>query len=602
MKFTTNEIRQKFLDFMETKGHYITESAPLIPENDASVLFNVAGMQPMVPYLLGEVHPKGKRIANSQKCVRTNDIEEVGDDTHLTFFEMLGNWSLGDFFKEESIAWSYEFLTSSEWLALDPKYIAVTVFEGDQDAPRDEEAADIWKKVGMPEQRISYLDKAENWWAAGDTGPCGPDSEIFYWVGEGEPTAQSNVAHDEDNWMEIWNNVFMEYIRDAEGNLSALPNKNIDTGMGLERITATLNGVKSVYETDAFSDVLLKIKELVGEENYNEKWARIIADHVRMWTHIIADGIVPNNMDQGYVLRRLLRRSIREAYKMNYEENILVAVSKLFVEKFRDVYSSIKINEEKIYSELQKEEEKFAKTLKSGLKEFDKLLKGFQIAFERSGKKIDTIAGPKAFKLYDTFGFPLEMTVELATEQWMKVDEEWFNKAFEEHQEKSRAGSEKKFAWGLADDGVETTQLHTATHLLLAGLNHVLGWDVHQKGSNITPERLRFDFNADGKVQRDILDKVEEFVNEAITDETSIVMSEMSKQQAIDEGVEGSFWEKYPDVVKVYSMTGKSGKVYSRELCGGPHVETTAGMWTFKIKKEEASSSGVRRIKAVLIK
>ena len=602
MKFTTNEIRKKFLDFMVTKGHYITESAPLIPENDASVLFNVAGMQPMVPYLLGEAHPKGKRIANSQKCVRTNDIEEVGDDTHLTFFEMLGNWSLGDFFKEESIAWSYEFLTSSEWLALDPKYIAVTVFEGDEDAPRDEEAADIWKKVGMPEQRISYLDKAENWWAAGDTGPCGPDSEIFYWVGEWEPTAESNVAHDEDNWMEIWNNVFMEYIRDAEGKLSALPYKNIDTGMGLERITATLNGVKSVYETDAFSDVLLKIKELVGEDNYNEKSARIIADHVRMWTHIIADGIVPNNMDQGYVLRRLLRRSIREAYKMNYEENILVEVSKLFVNKFRDVYSSVKNNEEKIYSELQKEEEKFAKTLKSGLKEFDKLLKGFQIAFERTGKKIDTIAGPKAFKLYDTFGFPLEMTVELATEQGMKVDEEWFNKAFEEHQEKSRAGSEKKFAGGLADDGIETTQLHTATHLLLAGLNHVLGWDIHQKGSNITPERLRFDFNADGKVQRDILDKVEEFVNEAITDETSIVMTEIPKQQAIDEGVEGSFWEKYPDVVKVYSMTGKSGKVYSRELCGGPHVETTAGMWTFKIKKEEASSSGVRRIKAVLVK
>lgn len=602
MKFTTNEIRQKFLDFMKTKGHYITESAPLIPENDASVLFNVAWMQPMVPYLLGEVHPKGKRIANSQKCVRTNDIEEVGDDTHLTFFEMLGNWSLGDFFKEESIAWSYEFLTSSEWLALDSKYIAVTVFEGDQDAPRDEEAADIWKKVGMPEQRISYLDKAENWWAAGDTGPCGPDSEIFYWVWEWEPTAQSNVAHDEDNWMEIWNNVFMEYVRDAEGNLSALPNKNIDTGMGLERITATLNGVKSVYETDAFADVLEVIKTLVWEENYNERWARIIADHVRMGTHIIADGIVPNNMDQWYVLRRLLRRSIREAYKMNYEENILVAVSKLFVEKFRDVYSSVKNNEEKIYSELQKEEEKFAKTLKSWLKEFDKLLKGFQIAFERSGKKIDTIAGAKAFKLYDTFGFPLEMTVELATEQWMKVDEEWFNKAFEEHQEKSRAGSEKKFAWGLADDWVETTQLHTATHLLLAGLNHVLGWDVHQKGSNITPERLRFDFNSDGKVQRDILDKVEEFVNEAIIDESTVVMSEMSKQQAIDEGVEGSFWEKYPDVVKVYSMTGKSWKVYSRELCGGPHVETTAGMWTFKIKKEEASSSGVRRIKAVLLK
>ena len=588
MKFTTNEIRQKFLEFMETKGHFITQSAPLIPENDASVLFNVAGMQPMVPYLLWESHPKGKRIANSQKCVRTNDIDEVGDDTHLTFFEMLGNWSLGDFFKEESIAWSYEFLTSSDWLNLDPKYIAVTVFEGDEDAPRDEEAADIWKKVGMPESRISYLDKAENWWAAGDTGPCGPDSEIFYWVGEWEPTAESNVAYDEDNWMEIWNNVFMEYVRDSEWKLSALPNKNIDTGMGLERITATLNGVKSVYETDAFADVLLKIKELVGEENYNEKWARIIADHVRMGTHIIADGICPSNVDQGYVLRRLLRRSIREAYKMNYEENILVDISKMFADKFRDVYSSVKENEEKIYAELQKEEEQFAKALKSGLKEFDKLLKGFQIAFERSGKKIDTIAGPKAFKLYDTHGFPLEMTVELATERGYKVDEEGFNKAFEEHQAKSRAGAEKKFAGGLADDSEATTELHTATHLMLAGLNHVIGWGVHQKGSNITPERLRFDFNADGKVQRDVLDKVEEFVNEAIQDETSVVMTEIPKQQAIDEWVEWSFWEKYPDVVKVYTMTGKSGKVYSRELCGGPHVETTKDMGTFKIKKRRS--------------
>jgi alanyl-tRNA synthetase len=535
MKFTTNEIRQKFLDFMETKGHYITQSAPLIPENDASVLFNVAGMQPMVPYLLGEPHPKGKRIANSQKCVRTNDVDEVGDNTHLTFFEMLGNWSLGDFFKEESIAWSYEFLTSPEWLNLDPKYIAVTVFEGDEDAPRDEEAANIWKKVGMPESRISYLDKAENWWAAGDTGPCGPDSEIFYWVGEGEPKADSNVENDEDNWMEIWNNVFMEYVRDAEGNLSQLPNKNIDTGMGLERITATLNGVKSVYETDAFADVLEKIKELVGADNYNERGARIIADHVRMGTHIIADGIVPSNVDQGYVLRRLLRRSIREAYKMNYEENILVEVSKIFADKFRDVYTSVKENEEKIYAELQKEEEKFSKTLKSGLKEFEKLLKGFQIAFERSGKKIDTIAGPKAFKLYDTYGFPLEMTVELATERGYKVDEEGFNKAFEEHQAKSRAGAEKKFAGGLADNSEATTELHTATHLMLAGLNHVMGGGVHQKGSNITPERLRFDFNADGKVPRDVLDKVEEFVNEAIADETSVIMTEMPKQQAMDE-------------------------------------------------------------------
>lgn len=604
MQITSNEIRQKYLDFMETKGHKIIPSAPLVPENDPTVLFNVAWMQPLVPYLMGEKHPLWTRLADSQKCIRTNDIEEVGDDSHLTFFEMLGNWSLGDYFKEDSIAYSWEFLTSKEWLGLDPKMLAVTVFEGDEDAPRDEEAAEIWRKVGVPESRISYLPKSENWWAAWDTGPCGWDTEIFYWVWEGEPTPTSNVENDEDNWMEIWNNVFMEYNRKADWSLEELPNKNVDTGMWLERITATLNGVKTVYHTDIFKDIIAKIVEVLGIEKSPEKRnsIRIIADHSRAMTFLMSDWVSPSNTDQWYILRRLMRRAIREAYKLGFKGNFLGEIAKVVIENLAHQYPNLEEKRENILAEIEKEENQFGQTLEKWLKEFDKLLRGFEIAFERSGKKIDTIAGAKAFRLYDTYGFPLEMTMELAREYNLKVDEKGFEKAFAEHQEKSRSASAGKFKGGLADDSEESTRLHTATHLLLAGLNEVLGGWIHQKGSNITPERLRFDFNFDRKVEREELDKVEEFVNEAINSGLQVSIQEMEKQKAMEIWVEGSFWEKYPDVVKVYTMVWGNGKTYSKELCGGPHVENSEGMGTFKIKKEQASSAGVRRIKAVLVK
>ncbi len=562
-------------------------------------------MQPLVPYLMGEKHPLGARLADSQKCIRTNDIEEVWDDSHLTFFEMLGNWSLGDYFKQDSIAYSWEFLTSKDWLGLDPNMLAVTVFAGDEDAPRDEESARIWENIGVPKERISFLPKEDNWWAAGDTGPCGGDTEIFYWVGESDvPPAGSNVENDEDNWMEIWNNVFMEYNRKPDGTLEELPNKNVDTGMGLERITATLNGVKTVYHTDIFKDIIAKIVEVLGIERSPEKRnsIRIIADHARAMTFLMSDGVVPSNTDQWYILRRLMRRAIREAYKLGFQGNFLWEIAKVVIESLAHQYPNLAEKKELILSEIEKEENQFGQTLEKWLKEFDKLLKGFEIAFERSGKKIETIAGAKAFRLYDTYGFPLEMTMELAKEHHLKVDEAGFEKAFAEHQEKSRTASAGKFKGGLADHSEETTMLHTATHLLLAGLNAVLGWGIHQKGSNITPERLRFDFNFDRKVEREELDKVEDFVNEAISSGLQVTMTEMDKQEAKESGVEGSFWEKYPDRVKVYAMVWENGKTYSRELCGGPHVENSKGMGQFKIKKEQASSAGVRRIKAVLVK
>ncbi len=604
MKITSNEIRQKYLDFMKSKGHSIIPSAPLVPENDPTVLFNVAGMQPLVPYLMGEKHPLGTRLADSQKCIRTNDIEEVGDDSHLTFFEMLWNWSLGDYFKEDSIAFSWEFLTSEEWLNLDPKMIAVTVFEWDEDAPRDEEAANVWRKIWMPESRISFLPKSENWWSAWDTGPCGWDTEIFYWVGEWEPSLESNVENDEDNWMEIWNNVFMEYNRKADGSLEELPNKNVDTGMWLERITATLNWVKTVYKTDIFKEILEKISEVlwVEQTKENETSMRIIADHSRATAFLISDWVSPSNTDQGYILRRLMRRAIREAYKLGFKGNFLWKIAKVVIKNLWHQYPNLVSEEAKILAEIEKEENQFGQTLEKWLREFDKLLKGFEIAFERSGKKIDTIAWVKAFKLYDTYGFPLEMTMELASEHNLKVDKEGFDKAFVEHQEKSRSASAWKFKGWLADDSEATTQLHTATHLLLAWLNVVLGWWIHQKGSNITPERLRFDFNFDRKVTREELDKIEEYVNEAIKSGLKVSIEEMAKQEAMDAGVEGSFWEKYPEVVKIYNMVGENGKTYSRELCGWPHVEDSKWMWVFKIKKEQASSAWVRRIKAVLVK
>lgn len=604
MQISSQEIRQKFLEFFQSKNHHIIPSASVVPENDPTVLFNTAGMQPLVPYLLGEKHPLGTRLADYQKCIRTWDIDDVGDNTHLTFFEMLWNWSLWDYFKKESIAWSYEFLTSKDWLWIDPKKLAVTVFEGDENAPRDEESAQIWKSHGM--NNISYLGKKDNWWGpAGATGPCGPDTEIFYWVWESEfPPEWSTVWNDEKNWMEIWNNVFMEYIKDEHGNFNKASMQNVDTGMWLERITRTLTWAPSVYETDVFQDIIESICQVLGV-TYNEQTKnaiRIIADHARTSTIMISDGIVPSNVDQGYILRRLLRRAIRQGYKLGFQGTFMSEVAKTVIKKFAPIYESVGKNETIILEEIQKEEKQFLSTLEKWLKEFDKLVNGFQIAFERTGQKIDTISWDKAFKLYDTFGFPIEMTGELATEKGLKVDVEGFNEAFKKHQELSRAGSEQKFAGWLADHSETTTALHSATHLMLAGLRKVL-WDhVHQAGSNITAERLRFDFTHDEKLTPEQLQAVEDYVNTAIQDGTIRTIEDMPKDQAKSQWVEGSFWEKYPEIVKVWTFTGKDGTIYSQELCWGPHVEETKNMGIFKIKKEEASSRWVRRIKAILTK
>ncbi|MDD2891922.1 MAG: alanine--tRNA ligase [Candidatus Gracilibacteria bacterium] len=608
MHITSTEIRSKYLEFFKSKQHAVIPSSSLVPENDPSVLFNTAGMQPLVPYLLGEKHPNGKRLADVQKCVRTGDIDDVGDDTHLTFFEMLGNWSLGDYFKTDSIAWSWEFLTDKKWLGLDPRMISVTVFEGDKNAPLDEESIAIWKNVwkknglDFGDERIARLPAEDNWWAAGPTGPCGPDTEIFYYMGEGLPPAGSNKGTDSKMWMEIWNNVFMQYNRVDANTLVPLPAPCVDTGMGLERCTVTLNHMKSVYETDLFAPVLARIREIVGTENYTEKSARIIADHIRAATQMIADGVIPKNVDQGYILRRLIRRAIREFYKMGYEQPIIAEIAKMYIVQFEGIYESVRVNKEKIVEELMREEERFGKTLKDGIKEFEKLVRGFAIALERSGQKITIIAGEKAFRLYDTYGFPIEMTEELAHEAGLEVDKTGFNEAFEKHQELSRTASEGKFKGGLADSGEETTALHTATHLLLAGLRKVLGDHVFQAGSNITTERLRFDFTHGEKMTPEQLKAVEEYVNSAIATGATMIMKEVPKEEAKASGVVGSFWEKYPDIVKVYTLSGPDGTVFTRELCGGPHIETTAGMGTFKIQKEEASSAGVRRIKAVLEK
>jgi alanyl-tRNA synthetase len=609
MPILASEIRQKYLDFFKSKNHAIIPSAPLVPENDPSVLFNTAGMQPLVPYLLGEPHPLGKRLADVQKCVRTGDIDDVGDDTHLTFFEMLGNWSLGDYFKKESIAMSWEFLTSKEWLGLDPEMISVTVFEGDANAPRDEESAQIWKDIGMPEDRIAYLPAEDNWWAAGPTGPCGPDTEIFYWMGEWKPPRGSNKGTDSKMWMEIWNNVFMQYNRIDTNTLNPLPAPCVDTGMGIERCTVTLNGYKSVYETDCFAPALEKILEIVWTENYNERSARIIADHIRTATHMISDGVVPKNIDQGYILRRLIRRAIREAYKMWYEKPFARDITTLYIEQFSDIYDAIKNNAEKIKNELEMEEGKFSKTIKDWIRQFDKLTEKIYTEINWKGKDFE-IDWKDIFDLFQTYGFPYEMTIELlrerAKDSWISIDEEelknTFNLEFNLHQELSRTAAAGKFKWGLADDGVETTALHSACHLMLAWLREVLGTHVTQAGSNITAERLRFDFTHGEKMTPEQIQAVEKYVNEAITSQLTVTITNMDKKEAQETGVSGSFWEKYPDIVKVYSMVGANGVVYSRELCGWPHVENSESMGKFKIVKEESSSSGVRRIKAVLEK
>ena len=598
MKYLSDDIRTKYLEFFKSKEHAIIPSAPVVPENDPTVLFNTAWMQPLVPYLLGEKHPFGTRLADSQKCIRTNDIEEVGDNSHLTFFEMLGNWSLWDYFKKESIAWSWEFLTSPESLALDPRKLAVTVFEWDEDAPRDEDSAKIWEEIWMPKDRISYLWKKDNWWAAGDTGPCGPDTEIFYWVWESEfPTEWSNVHNDEDNWMEIWNNVFMEYNRLASWELINLPAQNVDTGMWLERITATLNREKTVYNTDIFEWIIKKIEEELGVK-YNDETMnsiRIIADHIRTVTIMISDWVVPSNIDQWYVLRRLARRAIRQAYILGFKWTFLYNVADAVIDKLWKAYNNLFEKQAEIKEIIFKEEKQFAETLERWLKVFDKII--------RTMNETDNVIDWKsAFKLFDTYGFPLEMTEELAKEHWLKVDSDWFKKAYEEHQEKSRTASAGKFKWWLADDSWDTVLLHSAAHLLLEWLRLHLWEHVHQRWSNITAERVRFDFTNDEKVDREILDKVEEFVNNAIDNWFDVSIEEMPKEQAREEWVEWSFWEKYPEVVKVYTFKWKDWKIYSRELCWWPHVEDSWEMWKFKIVKEESSSRGVRRIKAILEK
>ena len=597
----SSDIRACYLEFFRSKGHAIIESAPLVPENDPSVLFNTAGMQPLVPYLLGEKHPMGTRLADVQKCIRTNDIDDVGDATHCTFFEMLGNWSLGDYFKKESIAWSYELLTDPKWLGIDPKWLSVTVFAGDENAPCDEESASIWRSLGIPDTRISYLPAEDNWWAAGPTGPCGPDTEIFYWIGEGTPDPASNVEKEPKKWMEIWNNVFMEYNR-TESGLAKLPAQNVDTGMGLERITATLSGVRSVYETDIFADVLARIREIVGAEHYDLRGARIIADHLRAATHMIADGVVPRNVDQGYILRRLIRRAIREWTKMGVETPQSVVIARMYIEKFRGVYASVARNEAKILEELTKEEDQFKKTLMSGLKRFEQ---GFR---ELSGSVNNEELGHMAFDLFQTYGFPFEMTIELLNEKAKSGEitfsvrdiKSAFDEEMKKHQELSRVGAETKFKGGLADTSDTTVRLHSATHLMLAGLRLVLGDHIHQAGSNITTERLRFDFTHPAKMTDEELRAVESYVNKAISADAQMILEELPKESARASGVEGSFWEKYPDVVKVYTFKATDGTVYSRELCGGPHVERTGIIGAFKIVKEESSSAGVRRIKAII--
>ncbi len=584
------DLKSKFLNFFESKGHKIIPSAPVVPENDPTCLFNTAGMQPLVPYLKGQVHPEGTRLADVQKCFRTNDLEETGDTTHHTFFEMLGNWSLGDYFKKESIAWSFEFLTKV--LEIPVERLAVTVFKGNSIVPADDESAELWKSFGISENKIAYLGEEDNWWPNMQLqGPCGPDTEIFYWRSN-EPIPEKFNPEDE-KWVEIWNNVFMQYNHEQDDTFSLLKNKNVDTGMGVERVTAILEGKTDNYKSSIWKDVIEKIEEISGLSYEDEKYTRsmrIIADHIRAVVIISGDdaGIKPSNTDQGYLLRRLIRRIIRYAKNLNIniESDWEQELANLIINKYSTYYKELDRNRETILEVLKNEKIKFNRTLEKGLREFEKVINNL------SGDEIDR---DTAFKLYDTYGFPIELTEELAKEKKLKVDTVGFKEKFIEHQEKSRLGSAQKFKGGLASTGEIETKYHTATHLLNAALKRVLGEHVHQKGSNITAERMRFDFSHDLKMTDEEKQKVEDLVNEYIKMEIPVERFELPKQEALNMGAEAMFIEKYGDIVTVY----KIGDV-SLELCGGPHVENTNELGHFKIMKEEASSSGVRRIKAIL--
>ena len=579
------EIRNKYLNFFKNHGHTIIPSAPVIPENDPSVLFTTAGMQPLVPYLLGQKHPSGTRLTDYQKCVRTNDIDEVGDNRHLTYFEMLGNWSLGDYFKEESIAMSYEFLTKE--LGIPNEKLSVTCFAGDEDCARDEVAYQCWKKAGIPDERIYFYGKDDNWWIAGEEGPCGPDTEMFYDTGKPACSENCQPSCDCGKYVEIWNNVFMEFYKDEKGNYSKLKQKNVDTGLGLERMAMLLQGKKTPYEIEIFEPVMKKLEELQKVDNIESR--RIVAEHLRSSMMIINDGGKPSNVDRGYILRRLLRRMTRHLNKLEINLDLLPEIIEVSIDSLKELYPELEKNKETIISVIVAEKDKFIKTLQKGEKEFEKAVNK---AKSQGKEKLDAQV---VFNLYETYGFPPEMTVELAKEQGIDVDMENFDKLFKEHQDKSRLGSDQKFKGGLASQGEQETKYHTATHLLNAALKKVLGDHIHQKGSNITTERLRFDFSHNAKMTDEEKKQVEDLVNEYIKMDIPVERLEMKKEEALNMGAEAMFLDKYGDVVTVY----KIGDV-SVELCGGPHVARTGELGHFKIKKEEASSAGVRRIKAIL--
>ena len=650
--YTSNELRSMFLKFFQDHGHAVISSASVIPENDPTVLFTTAGMHPLVPYLMGQKHPAGHRLTDVQKCVRTGDIEDVGDFSHLTFFEMLGNWSLGDYFKKEMIAWSWEFLTSEKYLGLPKDRLAFTVFEGDEDCPRDEESANLWRSCGVADDHLFYLPKENNWWGpAGITGPCGPDTEMFI-ITDKEPCGPNcSPACSCGRYLEIWNDVFMQYNKNAEGKFEPLSQKNVDTGMGLERTICVLNGKKSVYDTDAFTGILAKIAELSGKtygsDEATTKAFRIIADHMRTSTFIMGDdrGVSPSNVDQGYVLRRLIRRAVRYGMGIGMPDGFTGEIAKVIIAQYCEVYPELKRNEHFVLEQLSLEENRFAKTLRQGEKEFDKIYNnvcqtratlesilsaenklaqaqeyvqtkklrpspdmlpiieaanaGDEAAVAAAVKarmeSLSMMDGRSAFKLYDTYGFPIEMTMELAREKGLTVDQNDFAQRFKQHQATSQAGAEQRFKGGLADHSAQSARLHTATHLLHAALRKVLGDEVAQKGSNITAERLRFDFSFGRKMTKEELAEVERLVNEAIAAKAPITCREMTVPEAKAEGAIGLFASKYGEQVKVYTMGA-----FSKEICGGPHAANTGDLKSFKIQKEESSSAGVRRIKAVI--
>ncbi|MFP4210694.1 MAG: alanine--tRNA ligase [Alkalispirochaeta sp.] len=592
---TARELRNKYIEFFKQHDHAEISGKSLIPENDPTVLFTTAGMHPLVPYILGEPHPAGERLVNVQKCIRTGDIDEVGDTSHLTFFEMLGNWSLGDYFKEGAIKMSWEFLTGEQWLGIDPDRISVTVFAGDGDVPRDDDSAAVWEEVGIPRERIYYLGRGDNWWGpAGQTGPCGPDSEMF--IDTGIPgTAESRPGVSDGKYLEVWNDVFMQYNKDADGNYNPLARTCVDTGMGVERTIAILQGKKSVYDTEVFQPIIGKIEELTGltygDNEDRDRSMRIIADHIRTATFVLGDEnpTAPSNVAQGYVLRRLIRRAMRHGRKLGLDGEFLVKPAQVVIEIYQDPYRLLEKQKDFILDELAKEEERFLKALQNGEREFEKMLPNLQKGNKRE------IPGRLAFKLYDTYGFPLEITQELAAEHDLTVDIEGFEKAFEKHREKSKQDANQTFKGGLADHSEMTTALHTATHLMHQALRDVLGDHVSQKGSNITPERLRFDFSHPDKMSPEEIKRVEEIVNEKIKADLPVSMKTTTLEDARAEGALAFFGDRYDEVVKMYTIGD-----YSKEVCGGPHVDHTSVLGRFRIVKEQSSSQGVRRIKAVL--